>query len=82
MPHKYPTPPDLPEFRVEEREAFSNVGTDLAGLLYVRKSLKDTNTHKVWIVIFTCTLSGRVHLEIMEDMSVELFILALWHFIS
>ena len=76
LPYKYPTPPYLPEFRVEEREAFSSLGTDLAGPLYV------TNTHKVWIVIFRCTLSRGVHLEIMEDMSVERFILALWCFIS
>ena len=72
----------MPEFCVEEGEAFSSVGTDLAGLLYVRNSLKDMNTHKVWIVIFTCTLSRGVHLEIMEDMSVEQFILALQCFIS
>ena len=78
IPHHH----TLLEFRVEEKEAFSSVGTDLAGPLYVRDSLKDMNTHKVWIVIFTCTLSRGVHLEIMEDMSVEQFILALWHFIS
>ena len=66
----------------EEREAFSSVGTDLAGPLYVRNSLKDTNTHKVWIVIFTCTLSRGVHLEIMEDMIVQQFVLALRRFIS
>ena len=82
MPYKYPTPPHLPEFRVEEREAFSSAGTDLAGSPYVRNSLKDTNTHKVWNVIFTCTLSRGVHMEIMEDMSVKQFILALRRFIS
>ena len=80
LPYKYPTPPDLPEFGVEEREAFSSVGTDLAGPLYVRNLLKDTNTYKVWFVIFTCTLSRGVHQEIMEDMSVEQFILALRRF--
>ena len=82
MSYKYPAPPHLPEFRVEEREAFSSVGTHLAGPLYVRNSLRDTNIHKVWIIIFTCTLSRGVHLEIMEDMSVEQFILALRRFIS
>ena len=82
LPYKYPTSPHLPEFRVEEGDAFSSVGTDLAGPLYVRNSLKDMNTHKVWIVIFTCTLSRGVHLEIMDDMSVEQFILALRRFIS
>ena len=82
LPYKYPTPPHLPEFRVQEGEAFSSVGTDLAGPLYVRNSLKDMNTHKVWIVIFICTLSRGVHLEIMEDMSVEQFILVLQCFIS
>ena len=61
LPYKYPTPPHLPEFRVEEREAFLSVGTGLVGPLYVRNSLKDTNAHKVWIVIFTCALSRGMH---------------------
>ena len=82
LPYKHPTPPHLPEFRVEEGEAFSSVGTDLAGPQYVRNSLKDTNTHKVWIVIFTCTLSRGLHLEVMEDMSFDQLILALRRFIS
>ena len=82
LPYQYPVPPHLPDFRVEGTEAFSSVGTDLAGPLYIRHSLKDTNTHKVWIVIFTCTLSRAVHLEIMQDMSAEQFILALRRFIS
>ena len=75
-------PPHLPDLYVEGTEAFSSIGTDLAGSLYIRHSLKDTNTHKVWIVIFACTLSSAVHLEIMQDMIAEQFILTLRRFIS
>ena len=70
------------DFCVKGTEALSSVETDLAGPLYIRYSLNDTNTPKVWIVIFTCTLSHAVHLKTMQDMSAEQFILALRRFIS
>ena len=82
LPYQYPVLPHLPDFRVEGTEAFLIIGTDLAGPLYMRHSLKYTNTHKVWIVIFTCTLTRAVHFEIMQGMSAEQFILALRRFIS
>ena len=37
---------------------------------------------KVWIVIFTCTLTSAVHLEIMRDMSTERFLLAFRRFVG
>ena len=82
QPYKYPVPPHLPDFRVEGTEAFTSVGTDLVGPLYVRYSRNDKTYHKVWIVIFTCTLSRAVHLEVMLDMSTEQFLLALRRFIG
>ena len=36
----------------------------------------------MWIVIFTCTLTRALHLEIMQDVSTEQFLLALRRFIS
>ena len=80
--YQYPAPPQLPDFRVEGSEAFESVGTDLAGPLFTKHTSGDKETHKVWIVIFTCALSRAVHLEIMQNMSAEQFIMALRRFIS
>ena len=44
--------------------------------------MKCRDTFKVWIVIFTCTLTRALHLEIMQDMSTEQFLLAFRRFIS
>ena len=80
--YQYPAPPQLPDFRVEGSEAFESVGTDLAGPLFTKRTPGEKETHKVWIVIFTCSLSWAVHLEIMQNMSAEQFIMALRRFIS
>ena len=50
--------------------AFMNIGTDLAGPLFTRYTLKDTSFFKVWIVIFTYSLSGAVHLELVENSTI------------
>ena len=67
--YQYPVPPQLPDFRVEGSEAFESVGTDLAGPLYIKRTPGEKETHKVWIVIFTCSLSRAIHLEIKQNMS-------------
>ena len=81
-PFKYSPPPQLPEHRVRGNFAFSSIGTDLAGPLFTRFTVKCSDTFKVWIVIFTCTLMRAWHLEIMQDMSTEQFLLAFGRFIS
>ena len=81
--HVYPPPcAELPEFRVRGNLAFMNIGTDLAGPLFTRYTLKDTSFFKVWIVIFTCSLSRAVHLEQVENSTTEQFLSAFRRFIS
>ena len=80
--YQYPAPPQLSDFRVEGSEAFESVGTDLAGPLLTEYTPGEKETHKVWIVIFTCSLSRAVHLEIMQNMGAEQFIMKLRRFIS
>ena len=80
--YQYPAPPQLPDFRVEGSEALESVGTDLAGPLFMERTPGEKETHKVWIVIFTCSLSRAVHVEIKQNMSPEQFIMALRRFIS
>ncbi|XP_037029723.1 uncharacterized protein LOC119069705 [Bradysia coprophila] len=66
----------LPENRVKDAKVFEVTGIDLAGPLY----LKDNS--KVWVVIFTCGIYRAVHIESVESINTEQFILALSRFIS
>lgn len=66
----------LPENRVKDARVFQVSGIDLAGPLY----LKDGS--KVWVVIFTCGVYRAVHIETVESINTEQFILALFRFIS
>lgn len=67
--------PPLPENRVKDAKVFEVSGIDLAGPLY----LKDDS--KVWIVIFTCGIYRAVHIETVESINSEEFIMAMSRFI-
>ena len=62
----------LPEFRVTEAPAFSKVGVDFAGLLYVKE--RTTTIKKVYIALFSCCVTRAIHLELVEDLSTGAFI--------
>ena len=63
-----PAPPPLPECRVKEAFAFSSIGVDFAGPLYVK------NPEKAWICLYTCCATRAVHLDILTDLSTDSFI--------
>ena len=68
----------LPEFRVTETPAFSKVGVDFAGSLYVKE--RTTTMKKVYIALFSCCVTRAIHLELVEDLSTGAFIRALRRF--
>ena len=69
-----PAPP-LPNFRVAEAHAFSVVGADHAGPVFVRNIFADDLTmYKCYILVITCTSSRSIHLEITPDLSGPAFI--------
>ena len=68
----------LPEFRVTEAPAFSKVGVDFAGPLYVKE--RTTTMKKVYIALFSCCVTRAIHLELVEDLSTGAFIQALPRF--
>ena len=76
----FETPPvaDLPDFRVNEAPAFANVGVDFAGPLYVKE--RKGVMKKVYIVIFACCVTRAVHLELVPDMTVQVFLNCLRRF--
>ena len=75
----YQSPPHspLPEFRVTDDFAFTRVGVDFAGPLYVKlmfTSDKGPNVYKSYFCLFTCASSRAAHLELIPDLSTETFV--------
>ena len=81
--NRYRTPPpaDLPAFRLSHQPAFSHVGVDFAGPLYV-KSHNTSAMEKVYIALFTCCSSRAIHMELVRDLSTGTFIRCLRRFSS
>ena len=76
-----PPPPPLPEFRLSDEFAFTRVGVDFAGPIYVKDVFaKNGDMNKVYIALFTCAATRAVHLELVPNLSAESFIRALARF--
>ena len=65
---------DLPSFRSEVKPAWTSVNMDLFGPYIIRDDCVKRGPRiykKVWGVIFTCTLTRGVHLDVAMDYSTE-----------
>ena len=71
----------LPEERVCPAFAFSDVGVDFTGPIYL-KGYDCKTMRKAYICIFTCTHSRMIHLELTNNMSNEEFLSALKRMIN
>eukprot|EP00117_Sycon_ciliatum_P044560 scpid87342/ scgid32128/ len=69
----------LPSDRVEHQQAFGLTGIDYAGPLYVRNGDK---TEKRWIVLFVCGKTRAVHLDLVDSLSTEAFLLVYRRFVA
>ena len=69
--------PPLPKDRTKEGKPFEVTGVDFTGALYVRDHGTES---KAYICLFTCGLSRAVHLEVVQDLSVETFLQAFRRF--
>lgn len=77
LPFKYAYCPDLPAFRVDESSPFSHVGVDFAGPLIVSDKIQlGQDNSKCYVCLFTCASTRAVHLELVENLTVEAFIRA------
>ena len=74
-----PLMPPLPRKRVNESSPFTYTGVHYFGPIYVKAN---SGTKKVWVCLFTCLVVRSVHLELMQDMLTEEFLLVLRHFIA
>ena len=75
-PYSQPDPPPLPSVRVKDARPFEITGVDFTGALHVKKM----GDNKVYICLFTCGVTRAVHLEVVENLSVETFLQALRRF--
>ncbi|KAL9958393.1 hypothetical protein ACROYT_G035399 [Oculina patagonica] len=80
-PYRMPQMAPYPVSRIEESSPFTYTGLDYLGPLYVKMNGQSA-TQKVWVCLFTCLAVRVVHLEIINDMSAEEFLLCLRRFIS
>ena len=70
----------LPESRVPPAPVFDSTAVDLFGPLEIRDTVKKRTTKKCWGVIFCCTVTSAIHLEVAEDYSCDSFLLCLRRF--
>jgi transposase InsO family protein len=79
-PYKLPNSPDLPETRVGQSTPFSNVGIDYFGPVFTKE--KRSLAKKRWVVIYACMVTRAIHLDVVEEMSSDMFVLSLRRFVS
>ncbi|PFX24893.1 uncharacterized protein LOC111331024 [Stylophora pistillata] len=77
--YNQPDPPPHPKSRMQQTQPFEVTGVDYTGALYVRNAGIET---KVYICLFTCATTRALHLEVVEDLTVEAFLLAFRRFAS
>lgn len=81
---------ELPEIRIRPAPPFQPVGVDMAGPYHMRLSDKiNTNTRaralpeiKGWVAVFVCLVTRAIHLEAVEGMSTDDFLVAYTKFTS
>ena len=76
-PYKMPTLADWPKEKISEAAPFTYTGLDYIRPFYV----KENKEKKFWICIFTCVTVRAVHLEIVDDMTAEKFLMALQRYL-
>ena len=68
-PYGMPPTPQLPGFRLSDEFAFTSIGVDFAGPVYVKDIYdKSGNMNKAYIVLYTCASSRAVHLDLIPCM--------------
>ena len=68
-------------FRVNADFAFSNIGVDFAGPIYVRNIFgSDKTMYKSYIALYTCAVTRAIHLELCPDLSAPAFVRSLKRF--
>ncbi len=78
-PYTYPDPPALPEYRINMAPPFSATGIDYTGHVFIKGKGTEEPT-KAYIAVFVCCITRAVHLELVDDLTKENFLLAFRRF--
>ena len=82
--YSYPNTPDLPEFRFDFLYPFSTTAIDYFGPLFCLPVFKvdAVNLYKAWVVLFTCTSTRAISLEVVNSSSSCVFLQCFDRFVS
>lgn len=75
MPYSVPEG-QLPKFQTKKAFPWSTTGIDHLGSLFTRDG------SKVYVLLFTCTLTRPINLEVCKDLPSEETHLRIWNFLS
>jgi hypothetical protein len=78
-PFRAPIMPPLPAERVQIIKPFACIGVDYLGPVLIKDRVKES---KRWICLFTCSSTRAIHLELVDDLTAESFLVALRMFIA
>ena len=84
-PYRYPPSPSLPPYCSQQSLSFETTSVDYLGpvlLKLISNDIDSNNFYKSQIVLFTCTITRAVHLEVVPNLTASSFICALKRFIS
>ena len=78
-----PASPDLPDFRLSNDFAFTRIGVDYAGPLYVKDIYAESkDMYKAYIALYTCASSRATHLDLVPDNTISSFVKSFKRFIG
>ena len=72
-PFPAPDPAPLPQSRMQDVHPFTYTGVDFTVALYVKDGSQEA---RVYLCLFICATTRAVHLEIVQDLTAETFLLA------
>ena len=78
-PYKAPDMAPLPKVSLQDTLPFTVMGIDFSRALYIRQ---DKTEAKAYVCLFTYATMREVHLEVVTDLSVEIFLLTFHRFSS
>ena len=72
----------LPASRLPPATVFNSTAVDLFGPILIKDTVKGRTKKGCWGVIFVCTVTSAIHLEVTENYSCDQFLLALRRFVN
>ena len=72
----------LPESRQPPSPVFNSTAVDLFGPITIKDTVKGRCKKNCWGVLFCCTVTSAIHLEVAEDYSCDSFLLCLKRFFN